>query len=96
MIAFMAKDRVFNLDFFRKHGKRGGKLGGKKAAANMTPEERSERAKKAVANRKWHPPVSEEEKAKRAAALALKPRGKVGRPRKTDPGTTGHIAKGNK
>ena len=39
------------LEFFRKQGAKGGKLGGseggKKAAAGMTPEERSARAKKA-------------------------------------------------
>ena len=39
------------LDFFRKQGAKGGKLGGsaggKKAALNMTQEERSARAKKA-------------------------------------------------
>lgn len=39
------------LDFFRKQGAKGGRLGGseggKKAAAGMTPEERIERAKKA-------------------------------------------------
>ena len=39
------------LEFFRKQGARGGKLGGsiggKQAAAGMTPEERIARAKKA-------------------------------------------------
>lgn len=39
------------LDFFRKQGAKGGRLGGskggKKAAEAMTPEERSARAKKA-------------------------------------------------
>ena len=39
------------LEFFRKQGKRGGKIGGKMAAASMTAEERSERARKAVAAR---------------------------------------------
>jgi hypothetical protein len=43
------------LEFFRKQGSRGGKLGGslggKKAAEGMTPEQRSERARKAVAVR---------------------------------------------
>jgi hypothetical protein len=39
------------LEFFRKQGARGGKIGGsaggKKAAANMTPKERIARARKA-------------------------------------------------
>jgi hypothetical protein len=43
------------LEFFRKHGARGGKIGGsaggKKAAAGMTQAQRTERAKKAVAAR---------------------------------------------
>jgi hypothetical protein len=43
------------LDFFRKQGSKGGKLGGsaggKKAAQAMTPEQRSERARRAVAAR---------------------------------------------
>ena len=43
------------LEFFRKQGSRGGKIGGsvggKTAAAHMTPEERIERARKAVAAR---------------------------------------------
>jgi hypothetical protein len=41
------------LEFFRKQGAKGGKIGGsaggKKAAAGMTPEERATRAKKASA-----------------------------------------------
>jgi hypothetical protein len=39
------------LEYFRKEGAKGGRIGGKKAAAAMTPEERSERARKAVAAR---------------------------------------------
>jgi hypothetical protein len=39
------------LEFFRRQGAKGGKIGGKKAAANMTQEQRSERARKAVAAR---------------------------------------------
>jgi hypothetical protein len=76
------KERVFDLSFFVKHGARGGKLGGKKAAEMMTPEERSERARKAVAGRKWHPVLSDAEKAARARAEAAKPKRRPGRPRK--------------
>jgi hypothetical protein len=36
------------LEFFRKHGARGGKIGGSKAWENLTPAERSARAKKAA------------------------------------------------
>jgi hypothetical protein len=40
------------LEFFKKAGSKGGKLGGaaggKKAAESMTPEERSQRARKAA------------------------------------------------
>ena len=43
------------LDYFRKQGAKGGKLGGSaggtKAASNMTPEQRIARAQKAVAAR---------------------------------------------
>lgn len=39
------------LDYFRKQGSKGGKLGGKTRAANLTPERRSEIAKIAVAAR---------------------------------------------
>jgi hypothetical protein len=73
------KEKVFNLEFFRKHGAAGGKIGGKKASENMTPEQRSERAKNAVAARKWHLILTEKEKAK------LPPKRKVGRPRKVSP-----------
>jgi hypothetical protein len=37
--------------FFREAGRRGGKIGGKRAAAAMTPEQRSERARKAARSR---------------------------------------------
>ena len=37
------------LEFFRRQGSKGGKIGGKKAAASMTPEQRSLRARKAPA-----------------------------------------------
>jgi hypothetical protein len=36
------------LAFFKKAGKMGGKIGGKKRVANMTPEELSEANRKAV------------------------------------------------
>ncbi len=39
------------LDFFRKQGAKGGKIGGKRSLETMTPKERSERARKAVAAR---------------------------------------------
>ena len=35
------------LEFFRKQGAKGGKIGGKRSLETMTPEERSARAKKA-------------------------------------------------
>jgi hypothetical protein len=35
------------LEYFRKQGAKGGKIGGKMALANMTAAERRERAKKA-------------------------------------------------
>jgi hypothetical protein len=56
---------VFDREFFVQAGKRGGKVGGVKAANNMTPEARKARALKAVAARKWHPMLSEEEKERR-------------------------------
>ena len=40
------------LDFFRKMGAKGGKIGGAVTAKNRTPEERSEAARKAV-NARW-------------------------------------------
>ncbi len=39
------------LEYFKKQGSIGGKLGGSKAWENQTAEERSERAKRAVAAR---------------------------------------------
>ncbi len=47
------------LEFFRRMGSQGGKL----SAANMTPEERSERARKAAAARE----AKRKAKAKKAA-----------------------------
>ena len=45
----MAKKRLPPevLDYFRKQGAKGGKIGGKRSLETMTPEERSARAKKA-------------------------------------------------
>jgi hypothetical protein len=37
------------LEFFRKQGAKGGKVGGKRSLETMTPEERTARAKKASA-----------------------------------------------
>jgi hypothetical protein len=37
------------LEYFARQGAKGGKIGGKRAAAAMTPEERTARAKKAAA-----------------------------------------------
>jgi len=39
------------LEFFRKQGAKGGKIGGKRSLETMTPKERTERARKAVAAR---------------------------------------------
>jgi hypothetical protein len=39
------------LEFFRKQGAKGGKIGGKRSLETMTPEQRSERSRKAVAVR---------------------------------------------
>ena len=38
-------------DFFVKQGSRGGKIGGKKRMGGLTPEQRSDLARKAVAAR---------------------------------------------
>jgi hypothetical protein len=37
------------LEYFRKQGSKGGKIGGKRSLETMTPDERSARAKKASA-----------------------------------------------
>jgi hypothetical protein len=57
------------LEFFRKQGKKGGSLGGKKAASSMSPEQRQERARKAAAARwkdkpavPWVPDLTPEER----------------------------------
>jgi len=54
------------LEFFRQQGAKGGKLGGSKSWENLTPEERSARAKNAVAAR-------EAKRAAAKAAVAKKP-----------------------
>jgi hypothetical protein len=45
----MAKKRLplEVLEYFRKQGAKGGKIGGKRSLETMTPEERTARAKKA-------------------------------------------------
>jgi hypothetical protein len=47
----MAKKRLPDevLEYFRKQGAKGGKIGGKRSLETMTPEERAARAKKASA-----------------------------------------------
>ena len=72
----IAKRQSYDQEFFRAHGARGGKLGGKKAWELLAPEQRSARALKAVAARSWHPILTDAEKAERAAI----PKRKVGRP----------------
>lgn len=49
MVNYMAKKTLPEdvLDFFRAQGARGGKIGGKRSLETMTPEQRSERARKA-------------------------------------------------
>lgn len=53
---WMAKKKVplspEALEYFKQQGSRGGKLGGAKAWENLTPEERSARARKAANARK--------------------------------------------
>jgi hypothetical protein len=38
-------------EYFKKQGAKGGKIGGKRSLETMTPEQRSERARNAVAAR---------------------------------------------
>jgi hypothetical protein len=49
----MAKTKLSleTLEFFRKHGKKGGKIGGKKRMDGLTAEQKTALAKKAVAAR---------------------------------------------
>ena len=62
----MAKKRLPPevLEYFRKQGAKGGKIGGKRSLETMTPEDRAARAKKAsaaaVAARKRKKKQSEE------------------------------------
>lgn len=39
------------LEYLKKQGAKGGKIGGKRSLETMTPEQRTERARKAVAAR---------------------------------------------
>ena len=47
----MAKLPPEVLEYFRRQGAKGGRIGGKRSLETMTPEQRSERARKAVAAR---------------------------------------------
>jgi uncharacterized protein YdaU (DUF1376 family) len=57
----MAKKRLPAdvLEYFRKQGAKGGKIGGKRSLETMTQEQRSERARKAVAAREAKRKVQE-------------------------------------
>jgi hypothetical protein len=59
-------------EYFRKQGAIGGKMGGGISWGKLTAEERSERARKAVAARKWHAVLTPEETAAKAKAAAKK------------------------
>jgi len=63
------------LEFFRKQGARGGKIGGKRALETMTDQERTARAKKAVAAR-------EAKKAEKGAAKGARPKKSAAKKRK--------------
>ncbi len=54
------------LEFFRKQGAKGGKIGGKRSLETMTPAERTARAKKAAAK-------SAEMRKKKAPARKRRP-----------------------
>jgi hypothetical protein len=58
------------LEFFRKHGAKGGKIGGKRRLETMTPEERSAIAKKASQKAAE---VRSKKAAKKPAKRAAKP-----------------------
>ena len=57
------------LEFFKQAGKKGGKIGGKRSLETLTPEERTERAKKAAAK---SADVRSAKRAEREAAAAKK------------------------
>ena len=59
------------LAFFREQGKIGGMAGGAKAWEGLTPEQKSERARRAVAARKWRK-VKEKDGVKAAGAASRK------------------------
>jgi hypothetical protein len=59
----MARKREFTLEWFKKQGRKGGKLGGPVSHQKMTPEERSEYGRRLVALRKWHPVKPKDEPA---------------------------------
>jgi hypothetical protein len=54
------------LEYFKRQGSKGGKIGGSKAWENLSPKERSARAKKAVAAR-------EAKRAQRKSAAKQRP-----------------------
>jgi hypothetical protein len=58
MIRNMPKLPEDVLQWFRKQGAKGGKIGGKRSLETMTPEQRRERARKAGAARKRRAPTS--------------------------------------
>ena len=49
-----SKPEPYSKAFFAAQGAKGGKIGGKISANNMTAEQRRERALRAVRARKWH------------------------------------------
>ncbi len=83
----MAKKRTFTLDFFQKQGAIGGKVGGVKCWEGVSAAERSERAKKAVAARKWHPVKPKEDEEPPAPAPAPKKRKPAPRKNKNSAGS---------
>jgi hypothetical protein len=84
----MKEPKPYTREFFQAIGRKHGAKGGYAAAANMTPEERREKAMKMVRARKKNPVLTDAEKAEREAAKkeksmkAPKPKRRVGRPRK--------------
>ena len=70
-------------EFFAAIGREHGHKGGTKSAANLTEEQRRERALKAVAARKWHKVLTPKERKARDKAKKANKK-PVGRPRLTD------------